>query len=131
MRTTLEKKREAALGFADVLEEKITAISQQISVPIQSVWVMCVLPRCHAMEHQYTQRSETLEKISDQFDGIEDAVIVALYSTERTSSMIENLNVRVRRQLYYRQESGHGFLNLLWFYLNYTPFLRSASSGAP
>jgi hypothetical protein len=62
---------------------------------------------------------------TDQFDGIEDAVIVALYSTERTSSMIENLNGRVRRHLYCRQESGHGFLNLLRFYINHTPFLRS------
>jgi hypothetical protein len=45
------------------------------------------------MEHQYIQRSETLEKeFSGQFDGIEDAVIIALYSTERTNSMIENLN---------------------------------------
>jgi histone deacetylase complex regulatory component SIN3 len=56
------------------------------------------------MEHQYTERSETLEKeLGDQFDGIEDAVIVALYSTEHTNSMIENLNERARRHLYYRQ----------------------------
>ena len=126
MCTTLENKREAALGFVDVLEEKFTVISKQFSISIQSVWAMCVLQRCHAMEHLYTQRSETLEKeLGDQFDGIEDAVIVALYSTERTSSMIENLNGRVRRHLYCRQESGHGFLNLLRFYLNHTPFLRS------
>jgi histone deacetylase complex regulatory component SIN3 len=63
-----------------------------------------VLQRGHAMEHQYTERSETLEKeLGDQFDGIEDAVIVALYSTEHTNSMIENLNERARRHLYYRQ----------------------------
>jgi hypothetical protein len=85
-------------------------ISKQFSVPIQSVLAMCVLQRCHAMEHQYTLRRETLGKeLGDQFDNIEDAVIVALYSTERTNSMIENLNGRVRRRLYYRQESGHGF----------------------
>ncbi|MFT5082476.1 MAG: hypothetical protein ACI9Y1_000501 [Lentisphaeria bacterium] len=42
--------------------------------------------------------------------------------------MIENLNGRVRRHLYYRQESGHGFLNLLQFYLNHTPFLRSTQA---
>lgn len=126
MCTTLENKREAALGFVDVLEEKFTVISKQFSVSIQSVWAMCVLQRCQAMEHQYTQRSENLEKeLGDPFDDIEDAVIVALYSTERTSSMIENLNGRVRRHLYCRQESGHGFLNLLRFYLNHSPFLRS------
>ncbi|MFT5083061.1 MAG: hypothetical protein ACI9Y1_001098 [Lentisphaeria bacterium] len=40
--------------------------------------------------------------------------------------MIENLNDHVRKHLYYRQESGHGFLDLLRFYLNHRPFLRSA-----
>ena len=33
MRTTLENKREAALGFVDVLEDKFTAISQQLLSP--------------------------------------------------------------------------------------------------
>ena len=75
------------------------------------------------MEHQYILCSDILKKqLGDQFDDMEDAVIVALYSTERTSSMIENLNGRVRKHLYYRQESGHSFLDLLRFYLNHTPF---------
>lgn len=39
--------------------------------------------------------------------------------------MIENLNGRVRKHLYYRQESGRGFLDLLRFYFNHTHFLRS------
>ncbi|MFT5084030.1 MAG: hypothetical protein ACI9Y1_002082 [Lentisphaeria bacterium] len=87
---------------------------------------MYLLQRCHAMGHQYAQRSETLEKeLGDQFGGIEDAVIVAIYAIERTNLIIENLNGRVRSHPYYRQESGHGFLNLLRFYLNNTYFLRS------
>ena len=52
-------------------------------------------------------------------------MIAALYSTERTRSMIENLNERVRKHLYYQQESGCGFLDLLRFYLKQTHFLRS------
>ncbi|MFT5084299.1 MAG: hypothetical protein ACI9Y1_002353, partial [Lentisphaeria bacterium] len=59
----LRKKREVVLGFTDVLEEKFTVTSQQFSVPIQSVWAMCELQRCAVMEHQHTQRSETLKKI--------------------------------------------------------------------
>ena len=126
MRITLENKREAALGFVDVLEVKFAAIRDQFSISMESVWSMCVLQRCHAMEYQYVLRSELLEaELGDRFDAIEDAVIAALYSTERTSSMIENLNGRVRKHLYYRQESGRGFLDLLRFYFNHTLFLRS------
>ena len=126
LRVTLENKRNAALGFVEVLDNKFVAISEQFSVDIQTIWSMCLLQRCKALELNYTHRSAPLEKeLSHRFDDIEDAVIDALASTERTSSMIENLNGRVRRHLRYRQESGHGFLDLLRFYLNHTPFNRS------
>jgi hypothetical protein len=46
--------------------------------------------------------------------------------TERTSSMIENLNGRVRKHIRYRIEIGHGYLDLLRFFMNHTPFVRSA-----
>jgi hypothetical protein len=126
LRITLENKRDAALGFVDVIENKFIAISKHFSVDIQIIWGMCLLQRCNAMDLNYTHRSAPLEKeLGHRFDDIEDAVIAALASTERTSSMIENLNGRVRKHLYYRQESGRGFLDLLRFYLNNTPFNRS------
>lgn len=129
LRVTLENKRNAALGFVEVLDNKFVAISEQFSVDIQTIWAMCLLQRCKALELNYTHRSAPLEKeLGHRFDDIEDAVIDALASTERTSSMIENLNGRVRRHLRYRQESGHGFLDLLRFYLNHTPFNRSTRS---
>jgi hypothetical protein len=62
MCTALENKREAALGYADALEEKITVIGKLFSVSSQSVWAICVLQRCAAIEHQCTRRSEMLEK---------------------------------------------------------------------
>jgi hypothetical protein len=94
---------------------------------MKTIWGMCLLQRCNAMDLNYTHRSVPLEKeLGHRFDDIEDAVITALASTERTSSMIENLNGRVRKHLYYRQESGHGFLDLLRFYVNHTPFNRSS-----
>lgn len=126
LRITLENKRDAALGFVDVLENKFIAVGEHFSVDIQIIWGMCLLQRCNAMELNYTHRSVPLEKeLGHRFDDIEDAVIAALASTERTSSMIENLNGRVRKHLHYRQESDHGFLDLLRFYLNHTPFNRS------
>ena len=60
MQITLENKREAALGCVDVLEVKFAAIGNPFSISMESVWSMCVLQRCHAMEHQYVLRSELL-----------------------------------------------------------------------
>ena len=52
-------------------------------------------------------------------------MIVAMNHTERTSSMVENLNSRLRPYFFLRKEIGHGYLHLLQFYLNHTPFIRS------
>jgi hypothetical protein len=39
--------------------------------------------------------------------------------------MCENLNGRVRRHITYRQEIGHGYLDLLRFFMNHKPIERS------
>ena len=39
--------------------------------------------------------------------------------------MVENLHSRLRPYFYLRREIGFGYLDLLRFYLNHTPFLRS------
>lgn len=40
--------------------------------------------------------------------------------------MVENLHSRLRPYYYLRREIGFGYLDLLRFYMNHTPFLRSA-----
>ena len=65
------------------------------------------------------------DQLGDRYDDIEDAVIEAMSSTERTSSMVENMNGRVRKHIAYRQETGHGYLDLLRFFLNHKPIERS------
>ena len=57
-------------------------------------------------------------------------MIKALNSTERTSSMIENLNSRLRPFFFLRREICFDYLQLLRFYLNHTPLLRSENNRA-
>ena len=127
MRITLENKREMALTFSDALDEKLKLISQQFNVPVDTVWAVCELHRCAIDGDQYAIRSVPLQlELDDRFDEIEDAVMMALDETERTSSMIENLNGRVRKYIRNRREIGHGYLDLLRFFLNHKPIVRSA-----
>ncbi len=42
--------------------------------------------------------------------------------------MVENLHSRLRPYFYLRREIGFGYLDLLRFYLNHTPFMRSEKS---
>jgi hypothetical protein len=129
VRTTLENKREMALGFSDVLAEKFMLLSKQFTLPIKTIWAMCKLQRCGYSSDQYYFRSRPLEsELEGRFDEVEDAVLEAMDSTERTSSMVENLNGRVRGHIEIRREIGHGYLDLLRFILNHKPLVRSARS---
>ena len=56
---------------------------------------------------------------------LEEAIILAMNTTERTSSMVENLNSRIRPYLFLRKNIGKEYLELLRFYLNHSRFLRS------
>jgi hypothetical protein len=127
VRILLENKREMALGFSDVLADKFTLLSKQFALPIETVWSMCKLQRCQYSSDQYFFRSQPLEsELEDRFEEVEDAVLEAMDSTERTSSMVENLNGRVRKYIRNRREIGHGYLDLLRFILNHKPLIRSA-----
>jgi hypothetical protein len=109
------------------LTEKLELISQQFELPIDTVWTMCKLQRCAMDSDQYFVRSLPLQaELADRFDDIEDAVLKAMDTTERTSSMIENLNGRVRKHIRNRKVIDQGYLDLLRFFLNHKPIVRSA-----
>jgi len=127
VRITLENKRDLVLAFADVLSAKFTLIAQQFSLPLDTVWAICKLQRCHPSGDEYFFRSESLQRdLGERFNEVEDAILIAMDTTERTSSTIENTNGRVRRHIQNRGEIGFGYLDLLRFFLNHKPFVRSA-----
>ena len=45
--------------------------------------------------------------------------------TPRASSMVENLNSRLRNYFFLRKQLGPSYLNLLQFFLNHRQFMRS------
>ncbi|MGK7923407.1 MAG: hypothetical protein AB4080_25750 [Trichodesmium sp.] len=53
--------------------------------------------------------------------GIEEA----LESTPRTSSLVENLNSRLRNYFHLRKHLGSDYLELLQFFLNHRTFMES------
>lgn len=128
--TTLKNQQLQLLAFTEVLNEKFETIADNFIYPIEKIWEMCNLQRCENGSDQYAIRSIPLQDYFQyDFDEIEDAVIDALKTTERTSSMVENLHSRLRPYCYLRQEIGFGYLDLLRFYLNHTPINRSAKKA--
>ncbi len=125
--TTLKNQKYFLLAFTEVLDKKFEAIGDKFVCPIEKVWAMCALQRCQRGSDNYAIRSLPLQDyFGYDFDEVEDAVLKALATTERTSSMIENLHSRIKPYFLLRREIGFGYLDLLQFYLNHTPFQRSA-----
>jgi len=126
IRVKLKNQRDLLLAFADVLNNKFMHIAKQSSLALETIWAMCELQRCKQSSDNYAIRSLPLQfQLGEKYDAIEDAVIAAMTTTEKTSSMVENLNSRISPYFFLRKEIGNGYLHLLQFYLNHTPFLRS------
>lgn len=115
------------MAFTEVLNDKFKLIAEEFVFPLEKIWEMCALQRCKHSSDGYAVRSLPLQDyFQADFDDVEDAVLEALDSTERTSSMVENLHSRLKPYFILRREIGFGYLDLLRFYLNHTPFQRSA-----
>lgn len=129
--TKLYNQRDGLLAFVDVLDAKFNVIAEKHSCSLELIWKICELQKCEYYGDTYHMRSnELLDQMEEElFEKIEDDVLQALDSTERTSSMVENLNGRVKNYIRNRKGVDQKFLDLLRFYLNHVPFRRSARSS--
>ncbi len=121
------------MAFSEVSNNKFKKTAEQFSCSLETVWKICELQRCNHNSMNYAVRRVPLillfgKNADNNLDDIEDAVIGAMNKTERTSSMIGNFNSRLSPYFFLRREIGYGYLDLLRFYLNYMPFLRSEKS---
>ena len=64
-------------------------------------------------------------QLSGKFYEVMRAVSEALKQTLRASSMVENLNSRLRNYFFLRRSLGDSYLSLLQFFCNHRRFLRS------
>jgi hypothetical protein len=124
--TYLKNQQPHVFGFVDVLQTKFEGIAKRFGCSVDIIWKICQLQRCDQSGMNYAVRVVSFyDLFGEKFDAIEDAVITAMNTTERTSSMVENLNSRIRPYFELRQEIGYGYLELLRFYLNHVEFMRS------
>ena len=54
-----------------------------------------------------------------------EAVVTVIEETPRNSSLVENLNSRLRCYFFLRRQLGQGYLDLLRVFLNHRTFVRS------
>jgi len=86
----------------------------------------CVLQRLPSTSLAYWQgRNQLRAQTGGKFHTLFDAVSRAMAHTPRSSSLVENLNSRLRAYFTLRHHLGSSYLDLLRFFLNHRRFMRS------
>jgi len=122
----LENNRDNLLAFVGILDERFADIAARFNVPLFLVHAVCELQGLDKNLARYWQRRAQLQKkLQRQFHDVETAVCEILSETPRASSMVENLNSRLRNYFFLRRHIGNDYLDLLRFFLNHRCFMRS------
>jgi hypothetical protein len=126
LRVALQNQRDDLLAFAGVLDEKLATIAQTHEIGEDRVREACVLHRLPSTATAYWQDWNRLRaKVGGKFHTLFDAVSQTMAQTPRSSSLVENINSRLRTYFTLRRHLGNSYLDLLRFFLNHRRFMRS------
>ena len=124
--TLLKNHRDQLLAFALQLDEDLAKLAADFEIPVGIVRDLLDLQTLDKRQPLRWQKETALrEQLRGRFHSIEQAVRAVREQVVRASSIIENINSRLRSYFFLRREIGAGYLELLQFFLNHRRFLRS------
>ncbi len=126
VRTMLENNRDILLAFVQVIDKKLIDIAKEMDIPVYLVQSVCeLLAQDKASEYYWKHEAKIRSRLREKFYTVECAVKKVLAQTPRASSIVENLNSRLRNYFFLRRQIGNQYLELLRFFLNHRRFIRS------
>lgn len=126
VRRMLENHQENLLAFAGILDERFGDVARRLKAPLRLVHAVSewLGTNPNTVGH-WRQHGQLCRQLGQRLGPIEQAVREVLAETPRASSIVENLNSRLRNYFFLRRHIGNGYLGLLRFFLNHRRFLRS------
>lgn len=124
VRTYLENHKDNLLEFVPEMERLLTEVSIEFEVPLADVQGIANL-RGRSTQERWEEYATLRNRLKMKFYPIETAVGEVLDSIVRASSLIENLNSRLRNYFTLRRHLGNDYLEILRFFLNHRRFMRS------
>lgn len=124
--SALTKQRGDLLAFAAQLDQDLAGLAGEFQLPVatlREVFNNEVLDLDNP--RRWPQEAVLRERLGSRFFAVSTAVTELAENTVRASSVIENLNSRLRTYFFLRRQLGPDYLALLQFYLNHRRFLRS------
>lgn len=129
VRKMLGNHRDHLLGFVGVLDDRLIDIAERFNVELYLMHVICELQGWDKRQPAYWQRRAKLQHtLGKRYHRIETDVIEAMADVPRASSLVENLNSRLRNYFFLRRHIGNDYLDLLRFFFNHHLYARSDRS---
>jgi hypothetical protein len=126
VRVLLENQREALLAFAKQLDADLEALAWDLDVPATLVEeTRQVLSLASHRPERWQGEQALWARWGSSYGVARVAVEDLLGQVVRASSVIENLNSRLRSYFFLRRHMGGDSLALLQFFLNHRRFVRS------
>ena len=124
--TLLRNHRDQLLDFALQLDHDLAKLAAEFAVPLATVRELLDVQNLDQRQARRWQQEAALRAcLGERFYRLDQAVRDLAKRVVRASSVIENINSRLRNYFFLRRDAGAGFLELLRFFLNHRRFLRS------
>jgi len=125
----LTNQRDDLLAFAAELDRDLAALAAEFQTPVETVRAVFDIEVLEADNPARWPREDKLRsELGSRFFLLSAAVGELARQTVRASSVIENVNSRLRNYFFLRRHLGPDYLTLLQFFLNHRRFLRSERS---
>lgn len=122
----LNNQRDQLLAFASRLDQDLAALAVEFQLPANTVReVFNVEVLAEDSPRRWAREAALRERLRNRFFALSVAVAELADRSTRASSVIENLNSRLRGYFSLRRHLGPDYLALLQFFLNHRRFLRS------
>jgi hypothetical protein len=124
--TLLQNRREQLLAFAAQLDQDLVRLAAQFELPASIVRNLFDWEQLNEHHIKRWQQEPVLRRqLRDRFRPLQEAVRHLARHVVRASSVIENINSRLRNYFSLRRQVGSDYLVLLQFFLNHRRLQRS------
>jgi hypothetical protein len=122
----LKNQRDDLLAFARALDEDLELLGQEFQIPAELLRrLLSVLARDERDPRRWTEEVALRARLRGRYHEVHAAVAALAQGTVRASSLVENLNSRLRSYFFLRRHLGSDYLALLQFVLNHRRLERS------
>jgi hypothetical protein len=126
VRTLLEDQRDNLLAFAVELDRDLTTLAQEWQIRVTTAREVLQVQSLPTWDPKPWRREPALrEALRGRYHGVCADVQELSHQVVRASSLVENLNSRLRTYFFLRRQLGTDYLTLLQFFLNHRRYLRS------